>query len=90
MHDTGNLPFGTLKRLYDLANAVTRGKVVDRKFKFWADKKQSDAICTYTFRGWISAFRGTGGGAAGGNQTLTMTFTPELDLQQYVRIEMGN
>ena len=90
MHDTENLPFTTLKRLYELANAVTRDKIVDMKFEFWADENQFDAICTYTFRGWVSAFHNTGGGAAGGNHGLTSTFPPELDQQQYVKIEMGN
>lgn len=90
MHDTQNLPFATLKRLYDLANAVTRDKIVDIKIEFWADENQLDAICTYTFRGWITAFHNTGGGVAGGNHTLSMTFTPELDQQQYVKMEMGN
>ncbi len=77
MNDTTNLPFPTLKRLYDLSNATTRDKIVDMKIEFWTDESQLDAICTYTFRGWISAFHNTGGG--GSNHTLTMTFTPELD-----------
>ena len=90
MHDTGNLPFETLRRLYDLANATTRDKIVDMKIEFWTDDSQTDAICTYTFRGWVSAFHNTGGGGAGGNHTLTMTLVPELDPQQYVKVEMGN
>ena len=85
---TINLPFDTLKRLYDLSNATTRDKIVDMKVEFWTDDSQTDAICTYTFRGWVSAFHTTGGG--GSNHTLTKTFTPELDPQQYVKIEMGN
>ena len=34
MHDTDNLPFDSLKRLYDLANAVSRDKIVDMKLEF--------------------------------------------------------
>ena len=90
MHDTDNLPFGSLKQLYDLANVVTREKIVDIKVEFWADERQQDAICSYSFRGWISAFHTIGGGNGGGNHTLAMTFTPELDQQQYVKVEMGN
>ena len=74
--------------LYDLANIVTRDKIVNIKAEFWADEHQQDALCTYTFRGWISAFHTTGGGSA--NHTLAMTFAPELDQQQYVKVEMGN
>lgn len=88
LHDTGNLPFSTLKRLYELSHIVTLEKIVDIKVEFWADEHQQDAICTYTFRGWISAFHTTGGG--GSNHTLAMTFAPELDKQQYVRVELGN
>lgn len=90
MHDTDNLPYAALKQLYDLANIVSREKVVDMKIEFWVDESQQDAICTYTFRGWISAFHTMGGGGGGGNHTLALTLTPELDQQQYVKIEMGN
>ena len=88
LHDTGNLPYATLSQLYNLANITTRDKIVDIKVEFWTDESQQDAICTYTFRGWISAFHTTGGGGA--NHTLAMTLVPELNKQQYVNLEMGN
>ena len=88
VHDTVNVSFDTLKRLFDLANAVTRDKIVDIKVEFWTDEKQTDAICTYVFRGWVSSFHNTGG--VGGNHMLQLTFTPALDDKQYVKIEMGN
>ena len=46
MHDTQNLPFGTLNSLYQLANLVTKDKIVDIRVEFWADESQQDAICT--------------------------------------------
>jgi hypothetical protein len=88
VHDTKNMPFDTLKQLFELANAVTRDQIVDMKIEFWTDESQTDAICTYIFRGWISAFHNTGG--SGGNHMLNLTFTPELDAQHYIKIEMGN
>lgn len=88
MHDTQNLTFDTLSKLYNLANNVTHDKIVEMKVEFWADESQQDAICTYSFRGWISAFHATGGG--GGNHTLALTLAPELDKQQYVNLTMGN
>ena len=90
MHDTDALPFEVLRRLHDLANLNTRDKIVDMKVEFWVDEYQQDAICTYTFRGWISSFHTTGGGSSGGNHTLAMTFTPELDEKHYVKMELGN
>jgi hypothetical protein len=33
MHDAGNMPFDTLKRLYDLANTVTCDRIVAMKME---------------------------------------------------------
>ena len=73
VHDTKNMPFDTLKQLFELANAVTRDKIVDMKLEFWTDENQTDAICTYIFRTWMSSSNNSGG--AGGNYMLNMTFT---------------
>ncbi len=51
MHDTGNLPFATLQSLFQIASNVTRESVKDIKITFWTDESQTDAICTYSFRG---------------------------------------
>jgi hypothetical protein len=87
-HDTDNLPFDTLNKLFGLANLVTREKIVDIKVEFWKDESQQDAICTYSFRGWISEFHTTGG--SGGNHSLHLVFVPELGKNQYVELKMGN
>jgi len=87
-HDTKNLPFGTLSRLFDLANIVNREKIVDIKIEFWQDENQRDVICTYSFHGWISEFHTTAG--SGGNHSVHMTFVPTLDKNQYVDVKMGN
>jgi hypothetical protein len=88
IHDTDNVSFGTLKTLFELANVVTKEKIKDIKVEFWKDETQNDAICTYSFRGWISSFHTTGGD--GGNHTLQLTFVPALDSKQYVDMKMGN
>lgn len=88
IHDTTNLPFQTLKTLFEMANGVTRDKIKDMKVEFWADESHQDAICTYTFRGWISAFHTTGGGE--GNHTLDIKLQPELDAKQFIKLEIGN
>jgi hypothetical protein len=87
-HDTDNLPFSTLNSLFSLANIVNKDKIVDIKMEFWQDEKQDDAICTYSFRGWISEFHTSGG--SGGNHSMHLTFVPELGTNQYVNIKMGN
>ena len=88
VHDTENVPFATLQGLYELASIVTRDKIKDMKIEFWQDETQMDAICTWTFRGWISNFAMSSGN--GGNHVLTLSLQPELDEKQFVNIAIGN
>lgn len=55
-HDEQNLPNSTLKKFFDLANVVTRDKIKDIKIEFWKDDSHQDALCSYSFKGWISRF----------------------------------
>jgi hypothetical protein len=87
IHDTQNMPFATLQNLYSLANIVTRDKIKDIKVEFWQDEDQQDAICTYSFQGWISGSHTSGGG---GNHILNIKLHPALDQKQFVDIKMGN
>jgi hypothetical protein len=88
IHDTQNMPFATLQNLFSLANIVTQDKIKPIKVEFWQDEKQQDAICTYSFQGWISGFHTSGGG--GSNHILNIKLHPALDQKQYVDIKMGN
>ena len=55
-HDDTNLPHSALKKLFDLSNVVTREKIKDIKIEFWKDDAHEDALCSYSFKGWISRF----------------------------------
>jgi len=55
-HDDKNLPFGSIKKFFDLANVVTRDKIKDMKIEFWKDDSHQDALCSYAFSGWLSRF----------------------------------
>ena len=55
-HDDVNLPFSSLRSLFDLSNVVTRDKVKPIKFEFWKDDSHQDALASYSFNGWISGF----------------------------------
>jgi hypothetical protein len=55
-HDDTNLPHSALKKLFDLSNVVTREKIKDMKIEFWKDDAHEDALCSYSFKGWISRF----------------------------------
>ena len=54
--DDKNLPFSAIKKFFDLANVVTRDKIKEIKIEFWKDDSRQDALCSYTFKGWISRF----------------------------------
>jgi len=55
-HDDTNLPHSALKKFFDLANVVTRDKIKDMKIEYWKDDAHQDALCSYSFKGWISRF----------------------------------
>jgi hypothetical protein len=55
--DQQNVPFGTLKSFFDLANVATHDKIKDIKVEFWKeDKVGGDTICCYQFKGWVGKF----------------------------------
>lgn len=86
IHDDVNMPFQSLKKLFDLANVVTRGKIKPVKIELWKDENRQDAICVYTFNGWISNWRTVSG--AGGNHTLYLTLQPAMDKQNHQEITL--
>ncbi len=88
MHDTDNLPFGTIQSLFNLAQQHTREKIVDMKIEYWQDESQLDAICVYSFRGWIANYKtGSGGGS---NHTMLLQLHPALSQGQYMSIDLSN
>jgi hypothetical protein len=56
LHDDTNLPFSSVKKFFDMANVVTRDKIKSIKIEFWKDETQQDALCTYSFNGWVRRF----------------------------------
>jgi hypothetical protein len=56
MHDTTNMPFSLVSKLFDLANVVTTQKIKAIKIEFWKDDSHEDALCSYSFNGWLSKF----------------------------------
>jgi hypothetical protein len=102
-HDDTNMPHSTLKRLFNLANVVTRDKIVDMKIEYWKDDAKKDALCSYKFKGWISRFE-TGNplptSSPDGNtdssiystvnHLLTLELEPAMNQQNYKEITMGN
>lgn len=84
IHDDVNMPFDSLKKLFQLANVVTRDKIRPVKIELWKDESRQDAICVYTFNGWIRNWRTASG--AGGNHTLYLTLQPAMDKQNHPEV----
>jgi hypothetical protein len=89
IHDNQNLPFSTLKKLFELANVVTRDKIKDMKVEFWQDEKQQDVICCYAFKGWISHWH-TSSGSGSVNHTLSMSLQPAINSQNFSELRITN
>ncbi|GGH07026.1 hypothetical protein [Silvibacterium dinghuense] len=88
MHDTVNIPFTTVKQLFDLANLPTRDKIKDIKIEFWQDDSKADALCSIAFKGWISSWNISSGG--GSNHVLSISLQPALDQKNYYEFQLGN
>jgi len=103
-HDDQNLPHSALKKFFDLANVVTRDKIKDMKIEFWKDDSHQDALCSYSFKGWVSRFEtsnphlvssGDGDGdhpAAPDNlnHMLVLDLEPALNQANFKEITMSN
>jgi hypothetical protein len=94
LHDDKNVPFGTLKKLFDLSNVATREKVKDMKMELWKDDAKKDVVCSFKCKAWISSFRVSNvGGDVGGttyNHLLDIEFTPVHNQANYQEITLGN
>jgi len=91
-HDDTNVPHATLKKLFDLANVVTRDKIKDIKIEFWKDDAHRDALVSYAFKGWISGFQTCNPASNGSeiNHLLVVDLVPALDQQNFVDVRMSN
>ena len=94
MHDGGNAPFTAIAKLFALSNIVTKEKIVEMKVELWRDDNHDDAICSFSFEGWISRFRAANPlpGAEGPNQNhlLYLELEPKVDEANYKHIQIGN
>jgi len=54
LFDDKNIPFDTIKKMFNLGNVPDRDKVKDMKIEFWKDDRMQDVICAFKFKGWIS------------------------------------
>jgi hypothetical protein len=98
-HDDQNIPYSTMNSLFSLANVVTKDKVKAIKLEFWKDESQQDALCSYSFNGWISGFHTMNPyqstetsqtGDTGINHILVLDLEPSLNQQNFSDISLSN
>jgi hypothetical protein len=88
VHDDVNIPFSVLNNMFEHSHTMTKDKIKEIKIEFWKDESKKNAVCTFSFRGWISRFALMGGG--GDNHMLSLSLQPELGSQQFVKFAVGN
>lgn len=54
--DTTNMPYSVVSTLFGDANLATNDKIKQVKVEFWQDGSKQNALCSYSFQGWISGF----------------------------------
>jgi hypothetical protein len=105
-HDDQNLPFSAVKKMFDLANVVTKDKIKPMKIEFWKDDSRQDALCSYSFNGWIRRFETTNPIELTGldpqmeaefrsltpelNHVLVLDLEPAMNQQNFKEIKMSN
>lgn len=89
IHDNTNMPFSALKKLFELANVVTREKIKDIKIEYWDDEDRKDVICSYAFKGWISHWHTSSGGNTS-SHLLSMSIQPALNSQNFSDLRISN
>ncbi|HZS50069.1 MAG TPA: hypothetical protein VFA54_04360 [Bryobacterales bacterium] len=98
-HDDKNLPHSAIQKFFDLANVVTRDKIKDMKIEFWKDDAHQDALCSFKFKGWISAFETSNpanppdpgdGWRPYLNHALVLDLEPAMNDQHFQDISISN
>jgi hypothetical protein len=104
-HDDTNMPHASLKKLFEMANVVTREKIKDMKIEYWKDDSHQDALASYSFKGWISRFEtsnpvqatatpelvdGHPAAPGGLNHLLVLDLEPTLNQQNFKEITLSN
>jgi hypothetical protein len=88
MHDTQNISFDTVKKLFDHSHSMTSDKVKQCKLTYWADDQRQNALSTFAFQGWLANFTILSGG--GSNHLLILKIQPRPSEKQFVDIQHGN
>lgn len=105
-HDDQNLPYSALQKIFNLANVVTKDKIKAMKIEYWKDDSRQDALCSYSFNGWVRRFETTNPIELTGlekdmedafrsltpelNHVLVLDLEPAMNQQNFKDINMSN
>jgi hypothetical protein len=94
LNDTQNIPFGTIKKLFDLGNVVVRDKIKDCKIEFWDGDDEKNCIVTYKCKAWISSYRTSNVPRVNGQRTdnhlLYLELKPVINKENYQEVTISN
>lgn len=100
--DTLNMPFSLVQKLFNYANVTTADKIKAVKLEYWTDDSKQNALCSYSFQGWISSFHTlnpVGNGTQGANQQgqtsvlnnmMILEITPQLNTSNQPNFTFSN
>jgi hypothetical protein len=94
-HDDTNVPNTVLRTIFNLAAQPKTGQYLDIKLEYWQDETRETALCSYSFKGWISSFRaynpnGQEKSPNAFNHAWILALQPALNTQNYKLLSMGN
>jgi len=95
LNDRGNgCKFQTIKKLFELSKLPSAKQIKEIKIEFWLGLEDENALCSYSFKGWISSLRtsylGRGTPNGGYNHFIAMVLTPDTTQDSFGQIRIGN
>jgi hypothetical protein len=90
LNDVKNIPFDTVKKLFQLGNVPDNSKIKEIKVEFWKDDSMQDVICSYKFKGWISVYRVSNQTKDNMNHVLDLELTPVINKEHFQEVTIGN
>ena len=101
IHNNPDIPFSQLQTLFELSFRPEAANMADIAVEFWGDEEFSDAICVFSFSGWIRRMRvadfalpeaavGVADALADVNHLLYLELLPALGEDNIREITIGN
>ena len=86
MYDEDNMPFPSLKSLFEMAKLPIGANVNDVDIDFYKDDAGTDVICSYHFKGWITRYETYT--TPGSNGILTLELCPIINQQTGANVDI--